>query len=190
MPKLFIIGGPNGAGKTTAALKILPDYLNCLEYVNADSIAAGLSPFNPSSVDMQSGRLMLGRINELLEEGSDFAFESTLASRSFVGLIERAKAKKYKINLIYFWLDSPELAIQRVKIRVKKGGHNIPEEVVKRRYERSRSNFYNLYLPLSDNWTVYDNSTNLPILVAEGDLEEKLVLEKNIWSNIIEGFNQ
>jgi predicted ABC-type ATPase len=188
MQRLYIIGGPNGDGKTTAALKILPEFLNCIEYVNADSIAVGLSPFNLSSVHMQAGRLMLSRIDELIEESIDFAFESTLASRSFVHLIERVKKRNYKINIIYFWLASPELAIERVAKRVQKGGHNIPEETIKRRYERSRKNFMELYLPTCDGWSVYDNSYNNPVLVAEGDPEEKIIYEQNIWSNIAKGF--
>lgn len=190
MPKLYIIGGPNGAGKTTAALKILPEFLNCLEYVNADSIAVGLSPFNPSSVDIQAGRLMLSRINELIEESVDFAFESTLASRSFTQLIEKVKKKNYKVNLIYFWLQNPELAIERVAKRVRQGGHNIPEETIRRRFERSKSNFNELYLPICDNWSVYDNSFNEPILVADGDAKEKIVHDQNIWNNITKGLHQ
>ncbi|MDB9518580.1 zeta toxin family protein [Roseofilum reptotaenium CS-1145] len=114
MPEVYIIGGCNGSGKTTTAMKLLPNSLKLLEYVNADEIAAGLSPFNPESVAIQAGRLMLERLNSLSDAGADFAFETTLASRHYVRFLQRCKTKGYAVNLIYFWLVSPELAIARV----------------------------------------------------------------------------
>jgi predicted ABC-type ATPase len=143
--KMYIIAGCNGAGKTTASFNILPAILHCKEYVNADEIARGISPFQPEKVAFEAGRIMLKRIDELLLTNEDFAFETTLATRSFHQLIDKAKKLKYDVILIYFWLESIELAEQRVKARVKSGGHNIPEDVIKRRYYRGIKNLFNLY---------------------------------------------
>jgi len=126
MPNLYIIAGCNGAGKTTASFTVLPDILNCKEFVNADSIAVGISPFNPESVAFEAGRIMLHRIHELMKDRADFAFETTLSTRSYVSLIREARKIGYKINLLFFWLNSPEMAKQRVAERVSNGGHNIP----------------------------------------------------------------
>ncbi len=134
MSNLYIIAGCNGAGKTTASYTILPEILDCKEFVNADNIAAGLSPFNPESVALEAGRIMLVRIRELIDEHVDFAFETTLATRSYVSLIKEAKKKGYSIVLVFFWLDSAGQAIKRVAMRVSEGGHNIPDDVVTRRY--------------------------------------------------------
>ena len=136
VPNIFIIAGCNGAGKTTASFTILPEMLNCKEFVNADEIAKGLSPFQPESVSFQAGRIMLERIDELFETGVDFAFETTLTTLSYVNTISLAKSKGYTINLLFFWLNDVYLAIERVKARVNEGGHNIPEETIRRRYFR------------------------------------------------------
>jgi predicted ABC-type ATPase len=132
--RVYIIAGPNGAGKTTASYEILPNLLDCKEFVNADEIAKGLSPFRPESVSFEAGRIMLHRISELLKAEEDFAFETTLSTKSFVGLIGRAKKQHYKVNLLFFYLNSAELAKQRVAKRVSEGGHNIPTEIIERRY--------------------------------------------------------
>ena len=145
--KLYIIAGCNGAGKTTASFNILPEMLNCQEFVNADEIARGISPFHPENVALEAGRIMLNRIDELIRESSDFAFETTLSTRSFKGTIERAKAKGYSITLIYFWLESTELAIKRVETRVEEGGHNIPTDTIVRRYYGGLRNLFNLSHP-------------------------------------------
>jgi predicted ABC-type ATPase len=166
MSDVYLIGGPNGSGKTTVAKKILPNFLGVIEYVNADEIAAGLSPFNPESVAIQAGRLMLERLITLKCQGIDFAFESTLAARHFARFLRDCRSSGYRLNLIYFWLQSPELALERVHRRVASGGHNIPEDVVRRRYERGRINLVQLYLPLCDTWVIYDNSGDEPHLVA------------------------
>jgi predicted ABC-type ATPase len=144
MPNLYLIGGCNGAGKTTAALTVLPNVLNCQEYVNADAIAAGLSPLNPDAMARQAGRLMLQRIRELIQAGVDFSFESTLAARSFAPLLQDCKSAGYVIHLAYFWLRSPELAISRVARRVASGGHSIPEETIRRRYRTHLTSFRSL----------------------------------------------
>ena len=156
---LYIIAGCNGAGKTTASFTVLPEMLDCREFVNADEIAAGLSPFNPEGVAIQAGRLMIERIIHLLKEGETFAFETTLSTRSYVKFIERAQAKGYFVTLLYFWLPTPEQAIERVATRVREGGHNIPSDVIRRRYANGIKNLTALYIPLCNYWAIYDNSS-------------------------------
>ena len=185
MPNLYIIGGANGSVKTTVALQILPYVLELFEYVNAENIAAGISPFNSESVAMESGKLMLQRLENLVNDKSDFAFETTLAARNFARFIRECKNQDYIINLIYFWLETPELAISRVRRRVASGGHNIPEDIIRRRYERGRRNLTDLYLPLCDTWIVYNNSGDEPQLVAErGINQEVIIYEYGIWNQI------
>lgn len=159
MRKLYIIAGCNGAGKTTASYTVLPEMLGCKEFVNADEIAKGLSPFNPESVAIEAGRLMLQRMDDLLAEGADFAFETTLATRSYVKFIEKAHAKGYYVTLLFFWLPTPEQAVERVATRVREGGHNIPSEVIRRRYANGIRNLTALYTPICDYWTIYNNSS-------------------------------
>ncbi len=166
MSRIIVIGGPNGAGKTTSATKLLPNDVHCREFVNADAIAAGLSAFRPESVAIQAGKLMLTRIKELTAKNVDFAFETTLAARSFAPFLREAKAAGYKINLLYLWLPTVELALERVAKRVQAGGHNIPERVVRRRFIMGLRNLLQLYLPLVDAWTVLDNSGPIPALIA------------------------
>jgi predicted ABC-type ATPase len=186
VPNLYLIGGPNGAGKTTVAMTLLPDFLACYEYVNADSIAAGLSPFKPESVALQAGRLMLGRLHSLSGAAVDFAFETTLASRTFVQFLEGCQTNGYTINLLYIWLESADLAVQRVAARVRSGGHSIPEATIRRRFELGRHNFVQLYMPLADFWKVYDNSGNSPFLVAQAmRKEDTVVYSAEQWNNIV-----
>lgn len=168
MANLFIIAGCNGAGKTTASYSLLPDMLNCHEFVNADEIAKGLSPFQPEKASIDAGRIMLQRIKELIVQNTDFAIETTLASKTYVKFIQNAKEKGYFVTLIFFWLSSPELATQRVKNRVENGGHNITEEVIYRRYRSGLRNLNKLYLDIADFWMIIDNSVIPYNLVAEG----------------------
>lgn len=185
MPNLYIISGCNGAGKTTASFTILPNILNCREFVNADNIAAGISPFNVESVAIEAARIMLHRIDELLAEGVDFAIETTLSTRSYVSLIHRARTMGYSITLIYIWINSEELALQRIKERVLKGGHNIPEEVVRRRYKKGIKNLFGLFMPICDVWIVADNSLDNLELVAQNDSKFDIIIENNdLWSAI------
>ena len=172
--KLYIISGCNGAGKTTASFNILPDLLNCKEFVNADEIARGLSPFQPENVSIEAGRLMLKRIDELINSNQDFSFETTLSTRSFINTIEFAKSKGYYITLIFFWLESIELAKDRVKKRVTEGGHNIESDVIERRYKAGIKNLFNLYFNKVDSLLIYDNSTAESELIAEKEIEDEL----------------
>lgn len=182
MPNLYIIAGCNGAGKTTTSFTVLPEMLNCKEFVNADEIARGLSPFQPETVSFQAGRIMLARIQELLNGKNDFGFETTLATRSYVSLIQHAKRQGYTIILIFFWLESVELAKARVKTRVEKGGHDIPPHVIERRYSRGKENFFRLYKDLCDSWIVYDNSHEVPAIVArQSSSPEYYIYNNDLW---------
>lgn len=185
MPNLYIIGGCNGAGKTTASFTVLPEILQCKEFVNADEIARGLSPFQPETVSFQAGRIMLGRIKELSKSKSDFAFETTLSTRSYVPFIKHAKEYGYTVLLIFFWLESVELAKGRVLERVKKGGHSIPPQIIERRYLRGLENFFKLYIIQCHSWIVYDNSGSEPLAVAKGDTNMvSRVYNDDIWAKI------
>ena len=167
MPNLFVISGCNGAGKTTASYTILPNMLNCGNFVNADEIARGLSPFAPEKASIQAGRIMLTRVDELLKEGQDFAIETSLATRTYTNLIKRAQGLGYKVTLLYFWLNMPSLAIERVKLRVESGGHNVDEESIRRRYDMGIKNLFNLYIPICEYWMIIDNSYS-PVIIGEG----------------------
>jgi predicted ABC-type ATPase len=181
--KLYVIAGCNGAGKTTAAFTILPEILDCKEFINADEIARGISPFQPEKVSFEAGRIMLNRINELLCRSENFAFETTLSTKSFKGKIIEAKEKGFQVTLLFFWLKSSQLAKERVKIRVSEGGHDIEPEVIERRYIRGIKNLFNIYLPIVDNAFIFDNSDGKHKLLANKQMNNLL----NIVD--IEGFN-
>ena len=168
MAHLYIIGGCNGSGKTTASFTVLPEMLDCKEFVNADEIAKGLSPFNSESVAIEAGKIMLRRMQELVRAKRDFAFETTLAPRSYVHLVELAKSKGYLVTLVYFWLNSPDLAVARVKMRYANGGHDIDQNIVRRRYFSSLRNLFSLYLPLCNYWMMINSSDTPSQLIAEG----------------------
>lgn len=164
---VYIIAGPNGSGKTTFAKMFLPDYVKCPNFVNADLIAQGLSPFEPRSAAIKAGRLVLQQIQEFAERGVDFAFETTLSGKTYVRLLSELKARNYALHLFFLWIPSPELAIARIKDRVREGGHNVPAEDVRRRFARGIHNFFNLYEPLLDSWMMFDNSKAKPVLIAK-----------------------
>lgn len=172
--KLYIIAGCNGAGKTTASFTILPEILDCKEFVNADEIAKGLSPFQPENVSFEAGRIMLHRINELLEHNVSFAFETTLATKSYKNKILNAKKNNYRVTLLFFWLQSIDLAKERVKIRVSEGGHNIEPEVIERRYLKGIKNLFEMYLPIVDGALIFDNSQGKHKLLADQNSEGQL----------------
>lgn len=179
MPNLYIIAGCNGAGKTTASFTVLPEMLDCDEFINADEIARGLSPLNPDKAAIEAGRIMLTKIDKLLHNKKDFAFETTLSTKSYTKTIERARQLGYQITLVFFWLDSVDLAIERVKIRVLEGGHNIPKPVIIRRYYSGLTNLFNLYIPICDYWMIFNNSVSSSMLIAEG-YQDKDIDIKNI----------
>ena len=185
MANLYVISGCNGAGKTTASYSVLPDMLHCKEFVNADEIAKGLSPFQPDSVAIEAGRIMLNRIKDLTFQKIDFAFETTLATKSYVKFIQEAQSKGYFVTLVYFWLNSPELAVERVKNRVISGGHNIPEDVIYRRYSAGVNNLSKLYLPICDYWMIIDNSEPPFQMIAEGVKSENIEVYNQIIYNQI-----
>ena len=168
MPKLYIISGCNGSGKTTASYTLLPDLLNCREFVNSDEFAKSFSPFDPGAASVTASRYMLMKINYLLERTADFAIETTLATRSLLQIVRQAKALGYETTVLYFWLNSPELAIQRVRERVASGGHNIPDAVVRRRYVMGLQYLFDTYIPVMDRWVLADNSKPPFSVVAEG----------------------
>lgn len=185
MPNVIIISGANGAGKSTLAPYLLRDTFGILEYVNADTLALGLSAFAPETAAIEAGRLMLKRLNELAESGKDFAFETTLASRFYVRWLKDLQSSDYRFHLIYLWLKNPELAIERVRERVRVGGHDVPEATIKRRYERGQQNFFSLYQPLADSWQIYDASPLVPQKIAFGDkISGEQVLMRALWRKI------
>jgi predicted ABC-type ATPase len=167
MPKLFIIAGPNGAGKTTCVRDFLPQEMQCHEFVNADLIAAGLSPFAPDRASFEAGRIMLMRLHELAERREDFAFETTLSGRTYAPLLRALQAAGYRIRLDFLWISDLSIARGRVRQRVAKGGHDIPDDVQSRRYHLGIRNLAELYRPLIDHWRLYDNTGRQPHPVAE-----------------------
>ncbi len=191
MPNLYIISGCNGAGKTTASFTILPEILNCREFVNADEIARGLSPFEPESVGIEAGRIMLARIDELIHQKKDFAFETTLSTRSFVNTVKKAQEGGYYVTLLFLWLDSVEQAIDRVKSRVADGGHNIPEETIKRRYTKGIENLFELYTPVCNSWIIIDNSQSPYEVIADlSDNNGVVIHNETKWKTIYESRNK
>lgn len=180
---LYIISGCNGAGKTTASYTVLPEILNCKEFVNADEIARGLSPFNPESVAIEAGRLMLQRIDFLLEKDTSFSIETTLSTKTYINLVRRAQEKGFSVRILFFWLNSPELAIRRVAERVAKGGHNIPEPIIRRRYTAGLKNLFNLFMDQVDYWDIYDNSDYPRKQIACGGKNAKTIISEDILFN-------
>jgi len=191
-PKIILIAGCNGAGKSTLAPYLLRDAFGLTDYVNADTIAQGLSAFAPEKVALEAGRIMLKRLRDLARRGENFAFESTLASRFYAWWIAALKQQGYEFDLFFIWLRSPELAIRRVEERVKLGGHSIESETIRRRYKRGLKNFFQLYQPLTNSWTLYDNSAvGNPILIADKQSDAALQIHDTVlWEKICELKNQ
>jgi predicted ABC-type ATPase len=184
-PNLYIIAGCNGAGKTTASNTILPELLNCFEFVNADNIAKGLSPFNVEKVAFEAGRIMLTRIDELLKQKIDFAIETTLSSKTYISLIHKAKEKGYNVKMLYVWLESAEVAVDRVASRVENGGHNIPEDIIRRRYKRGLNNLFQNYIPIVDSWTIINNTNAFFNRIAHGENSFVQNIENNYLWNLL-----
>lgn len=163
--KVIIIAGPNGAGKTTFAREFLPNEAACPVFVNADLIAAGLAPFAPQTAAIQAGRLMLQELERHFRAGRSFAFETTLSGRTYLHHIRRWQRAGYSVELIFLRLDNAEEAVARVQQRVRQGGHDIPEAVIRRRFDAGLANFHRLYAPVVDAWAIYDNSGEVPVLL-------------------------
>jgi predicted ABC-type ATPase len=180
-PNVIVLAGPNGAGKTTAARTLLAETLEVTTYVNADVIAQGLAGFDPASAAIEASRIMLERLYRLAEQRGDFAFETTLAGRSYVPWLRELRNKGYLVNLVYFWLESPDLAVARVVDRVRLGGHDIPEATIRQRYGRSLRNLFLLYRPIVTSWEIFDNTGSSSKQVAFGDEKRETILIEAIW---------
>jgi predicted ABC-type ATPase len=183
-PTVYVIAGPNGAGKTTFASEFLPDFVKCREFLNADLIAAGLSPFAPESQNLRAGRLLLERIRELAEERADFGFETTLSGRTYVKLLTDMKTSGYRIMLFFLWLPNAGMAVTRVENRVKEGGHSVPPADIRRRYQAGVRNVFRLYRPILDRWWLYDASRVPPNLIAIEEDGHIVVHRKSLYQRI------
>ena len=185
---LYIIAGCNGAGKTTASFTILPEILHCKEFVNADEIAKGLSPFQPEKVAVEAGRIMINRINDLFKENLSFAFETTLATKSYRNKIIKEKKEGYTITLLFFWLQTIELAKERVATRVLEGGHNIPNDIIERRYLNGIKNLFSIYIPIVDELMIFDNSQMKSELIASKSNDSSLIIRNEQKFNYLKSY--
>lgn len=176
MPTLYIISGCNGSGKTTSTYSLLPEMLECRQYVNSDEFAKSFSPFDPGAASVKASRMMLQKVKYLMDRNETFSIETTLATRTLLKMATKAQAKGYSVVILYFWLSSPQLAIQRVRSRVAAGGHNIPEEVIKRRYYMGLDYLFNYYIPVCDHWILADNSTSPFKVIAQGRKGEEPII--------------
>ncbi|MEA3369506.1 MAG: zeta toxin family protein [Candidatus Ratteibacteria bacterium] len=181
---VYIIAGPNGSGKTTFAKEFLPNYAKCPNFVNADLIAQGLSPFSPRSEAIKAGKLVLSQIHEFARAGIDFSFESTLAGKSYVNFFKELRTKGYKLHLFFLWIPDEELAIARIKDRISYGGHNVPAQDVRRRFKRSICNFFKLYQPLLDSWMLFDNAGSIPTLIAKTKNGQVSIIHQGLFEKI------
>lgn len=189
-PNVYIIAGPNGAGKTTFAREFLPNYADCRNFINADLIAEGISPFAPEAASVRAGRLMLEEIALSMGRGEEFGFETTLSGRGHLNLVRQLKKRGYSVHFFYLWVPSVELALARIRERVSRGGHDVPEAVVRRRFERSMRNFFLHYRPLGDSWTLYDNRAKPPQIIASAERGQVRVVEIRLYNELIETFGK
>jgi len=183
-PNLYIIAGPNGVGKTTFAREFLPNYADCRNFVNADLIAQGISPLSPQSAAFHAGRLVLAEIDRFAKQGVDFGFETTLSGRSYLNLIQRVKDRGYQVHFFFLWVPNKETALSRVKERVQKGGHDVPESDMRRRFDRSISNFLNYYRHLADSWILFENSSTPPSVIASKMGGKVAIIEPEIYNAV------
>jgi len=182
--RVYIIAGPNGSGKTTFATKFLPKFARCPNFVNADLIAQGLSPFSPGAAAIKAGKLVLEQIHQFASKGVDFSFETTLAGKLYVNLFKSLKAKGYKISLFFLWIPNTGLAVSRIKNRVAQGGHHVPTQDVLRRFDRSISNFFSLYQPVLDSWFLFNNAGEVPVLIAEKKNGKIKIIDESLYDQI------
>ena len=183
-PTVYVIAGPNGAGKTTFANEFLPDFVNCREFLNADLIAAGLAPFAPETQNVRAGRLLLTRIKELTAEKENFGFETTLAGRAYLRLFKKLRINGYRVVLFFLWLPSADMAVARVRVRVRQGGHNVPEPVIRRRYKSGLKNLFLLYRPFAHVWRLYDASHLPPEIVAHEEMGKIKLHDATVFESI------
>lgn len=182
---VYIIAGPNGSGKTTFAKKFLPDYAKCQNFINADLIAQGLSPFSPRTAAIKAGRLVLEQIRNMAEKNVDFAFETTLAGKSYISFLKELKRKGYSISIFFLWVPNPKLALRRIKDRVASGGHDVPAADVRRRFHRGLYNFLKLYKPLADTWLLFNNEDIAHRLIARERGGKTEIIDKSLFERII-----
>lgn len=183
--RMYILAGCNGAGKSTASVTILPELITCKEFINADDIAKLISPFSPESVAILAGRIMLSEIQNLIEAGKTFCFETTLSAKSYQHIIIQAQKKYYEVTLLFFWLNSVELAQERVISRVKSGGHHIPANIIERRYSAGIRNLFHIYLPIVDNFMIFDSSNAVLNLIASKRLNHPIKINNNTtWQHL------
>ncbi len=182
---VYIIAGPNGSGKTTFANKFLPEYAKCPNFVNADLIAQGLSPFSPRLAAIKAGKLVLEQVRTLADRNVDFAFETTLSGKSYAVFLKMLKNKGYSVHLFFLWIPNVDIALARIKERVADGGHDVPAQDVKRRFYRGLSNLFKLYRPLLDSWMLFNNSSTVPTLIAEEKDRKLTVTDKYLFNEIL-----
>jgi len=182
---VYIIAGPNGSGKTTFAKKFLPDYAKCQNFVNADLIARGLSPFSTQISAIRAGRVVLEQLHYYSNKNMDFAFESTLSGKTYINFFKELKKKGYNLHIFFLWIPSAELALSRIKDRVAEGGHDVPSQDVRRRFGRSIYNFFKFYRPLLHSWMLFDNSESKPKLIAEEKDKKLNIIDQNLFNIIL-----
>ncbi|MGI8668675.1 MAG: zeta toxin family protein [Aridibacter sp.] len=192
MAHVIVIAGANGAGKSTVAAFLLRDKLGVSEFVNADVLAQGLSAYSPEKVAIPAGRIMLKRINKLAKAQENFASETTLSTRTFVPKLKRMRKNGYKFKLVFLWLKSEELAVLRVAERVRQGGHNIPTDTIRKRYQKGLRNFFSLYQPIADSWFFYENSniSNLRLIAKGNLLKIDKVKDDKLWQELKEKYEK
>ena len=184
MPRMYIISGCNGSGKTTASYMLLPELLDCSEFVNSDEFAKSLAPFHPESAYVTASRYMLKKLQYLFSRRKDFCLETTLATRSLIKMVQRAQEQGYFVTVVYLWLRSPEIAIQRVAARVEAGGHDVAPDVIRRRYYAGLQYFFDTYAPTCDKWMLVDNSDADFNIVAEGTRKGMTVRDLDLYQQI------
>ena len=184
MPRFYIISGPNGSGKTTASYGVLPELLDCVEFVNSDEFAKHLAPFAPESAYITASRLMLRKVQYLFNRREDFCIETTLATRALIKMVRSAQAQGYYVTVLYFWLNSPDIAIERVAKRVATGGHDIPEDTIRRRYNMGLNYLFHSYMPLCDKWILADNSNPPYDVIAEGSKKGLVIRDMERYETV------